>query len=67
MATAQRRILTTSQPRLRRIQLPHPSNGAPGLDGVTGVVPVRDSKNPKSPALVVPDHGWDAFVNWIKH
>ncbi|GAA3127383.1 DUF397 domain-containing protein [Streptomyces rectiviolaceus] len=35
-------------------------------DGFLGVVPVRDSKTPEGPALVVPDHGWGAFVDWIK-
>jgi hypothetical protein len=34
-------------------------------DGFLGIVPVRDSKNPKGPALVVTDHGWGAFVDWI--
>ncbi|MFD7460347.1 MULTISPECIES: DUF397 domain-containing protein [unclassified Streptomyces] len=27
-----------------------------------GVVPVRDSKNPHGPVLVVPAAAWDAFV-----
>ncbi|MEV5309036.1 DUF397 domain-containing protein [Streptomyces sp. NPDC052610] len=27
-----------------------------------GVVPVRDSKNPHGPLLVVPAAAWDAFV-----
>ncbi|MEU0245071.1 DUF397 domain-containing protein [Streptomyces sp. NPDC006235] len=31
-----------------------------------GVVPVRDSKNPSGPALVVPAAAWDAFVNSLK-
>jgi hypothetical protein len=31
-----------------------------------GVVPVRDSKNPNGPALVVPAAAWDAFVNSLK-
>ncbi|MFH9722047.1 DUF397 domain-containing protein [Streptomyces sp. NPDC017254] len=47
------------------------SNGDGGnclevLDGVTGVVPVRDSKNPAGPALVVPAAAWTAFVAGVK-
>ncbi|GHD35797.1 hypothetical protein GCM10010313_83450 [Streptomyces violarus] len=30
------------------------------------VVPVRDSKNPHGPALVVPATAWDAFVTSLK-
>ncbi len=33
-------------------------------DGFTGVVPVRDSKNPHRPALVVTDGAWGAFIEW---
>jgi len=35
-------------------------------DGVLGVVPVRDSKDPDGPALVVPARSWDAFVTALK-
>ncbi|MFJ3903538.1 DUF397 domain-containing protein [Streptomyces sp. NPDC090025] len=35
------------------------------LDGVPGVVPVRDSKNP-GPALLVPAAAWAAFVGGLK-
>ncbi|MFI1936360.1 DUF397 domain-containing protein [Streptomyces purpureus] len=43
------------------------SNGEGGdcvevLDDVPGVVPVRDSKNPDGPALVVGAAAWRAFV-----
>ncbi|MFD3531542.1 DUF397 domain-containing protein [Streptomyces sp. NPDC058664] len=43
------------------------SNGEGGsclevLDHVPGVVPVRDSKNPTGPVLVVPASAWAAFV-----
>lgn len=31
-----------------------------------GVVPVRDSKNPAGPALVVPSTAWAAFVAGLK-
>lgn len=36
------------------------------LDGFTGGVPVRDSKNPTGPALVVSQAGWAAFVDAAK-
>jgi hypothetical protein len=32
------------------------------LDGYTGGVPVRDSKNPTGPALVISAAGWADFV-----
>jgi hypothetical protein len=35
-------------------------------DGYTGIVPVRDSKDPQGPALVFPADAWTAFVNDIK-
>ncbi|MFE7553197.1 DUF397 domain-containing protein [Streptomyces gardneri] len=46
------------------------SNGDGGncvevLDDVPGVVPVRDSKNPTGPALLVPAAAWSAFVTGI--
>ncbi|MEU0099596.1 DUF397 domain-containing protein [Streptomyces sp. NPDC006267] len=31
-------------------------------DGFPGVVPVRDSKNPDGPALVLPAAAWTAFL-----
>ncbi|MEU0843846.1 DUF397 domain-containing protein [Streptomyces sp. NPDC005962] len=31
-------------------------------DGIPGVVPVRDSKNPQGPALVFPAASWAAFI-----
>lgn len=31
-------------------------------DGFTRVVPVRDSKHPTGPALVVPASAWRAFI-----
>ncbi|MFF9199503.1 DUF397 domain-containing protein [Streptomyces sp. NPDC014779] len=36
------------------------------LDNVPGVVPVRDSKNPTGPALVVPAAAWAVFVAGLK-
>jgi hypothetical protein len=32
----------------------------------SGVVPVRDSKNPSDPALVLPAGGWSSFVSAVK-
>ncbi|WP_326597405.1 DUF397 domain-containing protein [Streptomyces sp. NBC_01803] len=31
-------------------------------DGVPGVVPVRDSKAPEGPALVIPAASWSSFI-----
>ncbi|WP_330316912.1 DUF397 domain-containing protein [Streptomyces platensis] len=35
-------------------------------DGVRGVVPVRDSKDPAGPAIIVPAGSWAAFVTALK-
>ena len=35
-------------------------------DGVPGLVPVRDSKNPTGPALVFPADSWRAFITAVK-
>ncbi|MFE8977935.1 DUF397 domain-containing protein [Streptomyces cyaneofuscatus] len=32
-------------------------------DGFPGVVPVRDSKRPGGPALILPATAWTAFVS----
>lgn len=47
------------------------SNGEGGsclevLDDLPGVVPVRDSKNPTGPVLVVPAAAWAVFVAGVK-
>nr|MDT0522770.1 DUF397 domain-containing protein [Streptomyces sp. DSM 41633] len=34
-------------------------------DGFPGVVPVRDSKNPDGPALVLPAAAWTTFITGI--
>ncbi|GGX08472.1 DUF397 domain-containing protein [Streptomyces noursei] len=34
-------------------------------DGYAGGVPVRDSKNPKGPALVVRPEAWASFVSAV--
>ena len=35
-------------------------------DGFPGVVPVRDSKRPHGPALVLPAASWASFVQQLK-
>ncbi|MFE9094409.1 DUF397 domain-containing protein [Streptomyces sp. NPDC007264] len=35
-------------------------------DDLPGVVPVRDSKNPHGPVIVVPAAVWDVFVDSLK-
>ncbi|MFJ9886601.1 DUF397 domain-containing protein [Streptomyces sp. NPDC091287] len=35
-------------------------------DDFPGLVPVRDSKNPTGPALVLQAAAWDAFVSSVK-
>ncbi|WP_031516612.1 DUF397 domain-containing protein [Streptomyces sp. NRRL F-5123] len=35
-------------------------------DGVTGLVPVRDSKDPEGPALLFGADAWVAFVGAVK-
>ncbi|GAA2664703.1 DUF397 domain-containing protein [Streptomyces lunalinharesii] len=36
------------------------------VDGIPGLVPVRDSKNPHGPALLLPAAAWSALVGAIK-
>lgn len=35
-------------------------------DGFPGLVPVRDSKNPHGPALLIPAPVWAAFIAGLK-
>ncbi|MFI5526350.1 DUF397 domain-containing protein [Streptomyces platensis] len=35
-------------------------------DGFPDLVPVRDSKNPQGPALLIPDAAWSEFVGSLK-
>jgi hypothetical protein len=35
-------------------------------DGFTGLVPVRDSKNPHGPALLFPAPAWADFIQAVK-
>jgi hypothetical protein len=32
----------------------------------SGLIPVRDSKNPGGPALLLPASGWSSFVSAVK-
>ncbi|MFJ8854609.1 DUF397 domain-containing protein [Streptomyces sp. NPDC102437] len=36
------------------------------LDNHPSGIPIRDSKNPHGPALVIPTAGWSAFVTSVK-
>ncbi|MER5630865.1 DUF397 domain-containing protein [Streptomyces nitrosporeus] len=36
-------------------------------DGYPGIVPVRDSKNPADPALLLRAPAWTSFVDSLKH
>ncbi|MEV7400911.1 DUF397 domain-containing protein [Streptomyces sp. NPDC091267] len=36
------------------------------LDGYPSAVPVRDSKTPGGPALLIPAAGWSSFVEAVK-
>lgn len=38
---------------------------APKIAGVSGVVPVRDSKVPAGPVLLLQPEGWSAFVHAV--
>ncbi|MEU3564899.1 MULTISPECIES: DUF397 domain-containing protein [unclassified Kitasatospora] len=46
------------------------SNGQGGCievaDGCPGVMPVRDSKDPKGPSLVFPIEAWESFVAAVR-
>lgn len=35
-------------------------------DGHPAAVPVRDSKDPRGPALIFPGEGWSSFVTALK-
>ncbi|MFF3765083.1 DUF397 domain-containing protein [Streptomyces sp. NPDC001922] len=35
-------------------------------DGLPGIVPVRDSKNPHGPALVFSPASWTSFIDAVK-
>ncbi|MGW1378114.1 DUF397 domain-containing protein [Streptomyces sp. NPDC002446] len=35
-------------------------------DGYPGLVPVRDSKDPHGPALLIPQAAWGVFISGLK-
>jgi len=37
------------------------------FSALPAALPVRDSKNPSGPAIVVPDSHWGVFVDAVKH
>ncbi|MEU3600257.1 DUF397 domain-containing protein [Streptomyces sp. NPDC006798] len=39
---------------------------APKHTAITGIVPVRDSKNPTGPALALPAQAFSAFLTGVK-
>ncbi|MBH5337544.1 DUF397 domain-containing protein [Streptomyces pactum] len=39
---------------------------ARNLASASGLVPVRDSKDPEGPMLVFPAASWQAFIDWAK-
>ncbi|PWI41379.1 DUF397 domain-containing protein [Streptomyces sp. ICBB 8177] len=39
---------------------------APAHAAASGVVPVRDSKNPSGPALLFSTHAWSSFIAAVK-
>jgi hypothetical protein len=48
------------------------SNGSGGdcvevADGVAGIVPVRDSKSPEGPVVIVGARAWSAFIRLVTH
>jgi hypothetical protein len=36
-------------------------------DGLNGVVPVRDSKSPEGPVVIVGAPAWSAFIGLVTH
>ncbi|MCH6160200.1 DUF397 domain-containing protein [Streptomyces marispadix] len=36
-------------------------------DGLKGVVPVRDSKSPEGPVVIVGARAWSAFIGLVTH
>ncbi|MCE7078896.1 DUF397 domain-containing protein [Streptomyces sp. ST2-7A] len=62
--------MTTESPRW--FTSSHSENGgacvevAGNLAGSLGVVPIRDSKNPQGPALILPTASFTSFVTEVK-
>ena len=62
------RSIDLSDATWRKSSYSNPDGGAcvEVSDDVTGLVPVRDSKDPQGPALVFPAASWTAFVSAVK-
>lgn len=43
------------------------ANCLEAADGHPGAVPVRDSKQPKGPILMIPTASWTAFVKQVQN
>ncbi|MGW1177118.1 DUF397 domain-containing protein [Kitasatospora sp. NPDC002543] len=52
----------------RKSSYSNPSGGdcVEVADGITGVVPVRDSKDPHGPALAFTPEAWESFVTGVR-
>ncbi|WP_336052949.1 DUF397 domain-containing protein [Streptomyces sp. CA2R101] len=57
-----------SAARWRKSSYSNPNGGScvEIADGFPGLVPIRDSKNPDGPALLIPHAAWSAFVESLK-
>lgn len=62
------RSIDLSDATWRKSSYSNPDGGAcvEVSDDFTGLVPVRDSKDPQGPALVFPAASWTAFVSAVK-
>ncbi|MFI9628735.1 DUF397 domain-containing protein [Streptomyces sp. NPDC052042] len=64
--------MTTDSTTLSWVKSSYSNNGgscvewAPRSAATTGTVPIRDSKDPHGPALIVPAHAFTSFVAGIK-
>ncbi|MEW1656442.1 DUF397 domain-containing protein [Streptomyces sp. NPDC093707] len=58
--------LSTARWRKSSYSNPNGGNCVEISEDFPGIVPVRDSKNPDGPALVVPTASWTAFVQTLK-
>ncbi|MBU3867717.1 DUF397 domain-containing protein [Streptomyces sp. 4503] len=62
----------TEPETLRWVKSSYSNNGgtcvewAPAYATATGIVPVRDSKDPHGPALAFSANGWSSFVAAVK-
>ncbi|MFE7318843.1 DUF397 domain-containing protein [Streptomyces sp. NPDC057555] len=58
--------LSTARWRKSSYSNPNGGNCVEISEDFPGIVPVRDSKNPEGPALVVPTTSWATFVQMLK-